>query len=126
MHGSASAKASKLSLDNLNDDVLLVIFEFVDQILDRASESEGLGYFYKPDTLTAIKSLSLTNKHIRTLSMPWLFQTLVLNNGDWSQTSKALKTIGRCAEMIRYARYFSITPFIYIHICLATKLTTLS
>lgn len=93
-----------MALDGLNDDVLLIIIAFVDQIPDKASESEGLGYLHQPDTLTAIKSLSLTNKRIRTLTMPWLFRTLVLNDGDWSQTSDALKVIGACPEMTRYAR----------------------
>jgi hypothetical protein len=104
-HHSATQKSSMMALDDLNDDVLLVIFSFVDQIQDRASESEGLGYLHRPNTLTAIKSLSLTNKRIRSLTMPWLFRTLVLNDGDWSQTSNALKVIGSCSEMTRYARY---------------------
>jgi hypothetical protein len=93
-----------MALDELNDDVLLIIFAFVDQIPDKASESEGLGYLRKPHTLTAIKSLSLTNKRVRTLTMPWLFRTLVLSDGDWSQTSTALKIIGDRSEMTRYAR----------------------
>ncbi|OCL10706.1 hypothetical protein AOQ84DRAFT_210088 [Glonium stellatum] len=99
---------SSLSFDSLNDDVLLEICSFVQLIpdkvadpYDRCSESPmGSGM------ISASKSLSLVNKHLRALVAIKMFRRLSV--AGWNAFD-SLDVIGDGIMVVKYARLFKIS-----------------
>jgi hypothetical protein len=110
---SLEVNSTTVSLDNLNEDVLRIICSFTNDIKEKARDdslsSDGLvmpGQYpsdLRDRSLSAIRSLSMTNKSFRNLATPWLFHSLKIDGG-WKQASDALRTLENCPAALAQAR----------------------
>jgi hypothetical protein len=94
-----------MSLDYLNDDVLLIICFFVSKLSGMVLDDEipNGSTASRPD-ISAIRSLSMVNKHFRELTASWIFRHPVITQPDLQKASKALDVVERCPAMWKYGR----------------------
>ncbi|KAI4241543.1 MAG: hypothetical protein L6R40_004523 [Gallowayella cf. fulva] len=102
------------SLDNLNDDVLLEICAAVKQSSNAVERQERFYANQNSQSLLLqgpLKALSSTNKHMRHLAAPKIFQGISIiigPDGDWANALRALESVARCEAVQFYAKRFMI------------------
>jgi hypothetical protein len=116
---SIDVNMTTVSLDHLNEDVLHIICFFVDGIDEKVHDdnlsSDGpvipgqYPLVLRDQGFSALRSLSMTNKHFRNLAAPWLFSSLKVDGG-WKKASRALQILENCPTALAQVRYF-LTSF---------------
>ena len=111
---SVEVNGTTVSLDNLNDDILHLICELVHGIKQkvpddpRAPDGPDMPGQYPPDmreqSISALRSLSMTSKRFRDLTVPWLFQSIKIGDASFSKASRALQVLENCPAELAQAR----------------------
>jgi hypothetical protein len=110
---SVEVNGTTVSLDNLNDDILHLICDLVRGVEEKvpddpqAPDGSDMPGQYPPDmreqSISAIRSLSMTSKRFRDLTVPWLFQSIKIG-ASFSKASRALRVLKNCPAALAQAR----------------------
>ena len=111
---SVEVNGTTVSLDNLNDDILHLICDLVHGIEQKAPDDPqapdgpSVPGQYLPDmreqSISALRSLSMTSKRFRDLTVPWLFQSIKIGDASFSKASRALRVLENCPAALAQAR----------------------
>jgi hypothetical protein len=99
-----------IHLDKLYDDVLLVVFSFVVDFKLSVARDISLWPILEPCNLgtgrmiSTIKSLSLVNKHFRSLALHFVFQSVKVD-GDWHRALRCFDTLSKNIYLYPHVRY---------------------
>jgi hypothetical protein len=111
---SVEVNGTTVSLDNLNDDILHLICNLVQGIKQKvpddpqAPDGPDMPGQYPPDmrkqSISALRSLSMTSKRFRDLTVPCLFKSIKIGDASFSKASKALRVLENCPAALAQAR----------------------
>jgi hypothetical protein len=112
---SVEVNGTTVSLDNLNDDILHLICDLVHGIKQnvpddqQAPDGPDMPGQYPPNmreqSISALRSLSMTSKRFRDLTVPWLFQRIKIgDDASFSKASRALRVLENCPAALAQAR----------------------
>lgn len=107
----------QVSLDNLNNDVLLEICSMVKDVPGKVDDPYPRGIMQivqagaaAREKLSALTSLSMVNSRFRSLTAPTLFRGIKVD-GDWKKASRGLELVERCPAMLDNIRSFRLSVF---------------
>ena len=109
-----SITGQTICLDRLSDDVLLVMISFVAEFKDSKVLDTSLRPMVAPLSMplnlgtgreiSVIQSLSLVNKHFRSLVVHSVFHNVKVY-GDWRRTLRCFDTLSKNVDLYPHVRY---------------------
>jgi hypothetical protein len=109
-----SITGQTICLDRLSDDVLLVMISFVAEFKDSKVLDTSLWPMIAPRSMplnlgtgreiSVIQSLSLVNKHFRSLVVHSVFHNVKVY-GDWRRTLRCFDTLSKNVDLYPHVRY---------------------